>query len=367
MPVEIRVIGSVEPQATVAVRAQMTGQLLTAHFAEGDDVTRGQLLFTLDRRPLEATLQQAEANLARDQAQATNAAVQAKRFEDLMARGIATREQVDTARTGVAALNATVEADRAAVENAKLQLQYATIAAPLSGKTGALMVHEGNLVRANDAAPLVVINQVAPISVSFAIPEARLPDLKRYMARGSLSVTATLPNDPGPPARGRITFVDNAVDEESGTITIKGTFPNNDRRLWPGQYVNVAVTLTTDPEAIVVPSVAVQAGQQGSFVFVVNADQTVDLRPVTVARTSGAETVILTERQGVPADKERRQGVPADKERRQGVPADEHRGVEPGETVVTDGHLRLVAGSRISIKGEGPLQQPGAGASASAP
>jgi RND family efflux transporter MFP subunit len=218
MPVEIRVIGSAEPHATVAVRAQMTGQLLTAHFTEGDDVTLGQLLFTLDRRPLEAALQQAEANLARNQAQAANAAVQAKRFEDLAARGIATREQVDTARTGVAALNATVEADRAAVDNAKVQLQYATITAPLSGKTGALMVHEGNLVRANDAAPLVVINQVSPMSVSFAIPESRLAELKRFMDRGSLRVTATPPNDDRPPAVGRIAFIDNAVDEESGTI-----------------------------------------------------------------------------------------------------------------------------------------------------
>ncbi len=322
MPVEIKVIGAAEPLATVAVRAQITGQLLTAHFAEGDDVTRGQLLFSLDRRPLEAALQQAEANLARNLAQATNAAVQAKRFEDLAGRGIATREQVDTARTGVAALNATVEADRAAVENAKVQLQYATIAAPISGRTGAMMVHEGNLVRANDATPLVVINQVAPISVSFSIPESRLGELKRYMERGSLRVTATPPNDDGPPAVGRITFVDNAVDEETGTIRIKGTFPNSDRRLWPGQYVNVAVTLTTDPEAIVVPSVAVQNGQDGLYVFVVKADQTVEMRSIVVARTSGAATVIRS-------------------------------GLAPGETVITDGHVRLVPGSRISVKGGG--------------
>jgi multidrug efflux system membrane fusion protein len=321
MPVEIRVIGSAEPLATVAVRAQLTGQLLTAHFAEGDDVKRGQVLFSLDRRPLEAALQQAEANLARNQAQATNAAVQAKRFEDLAVRGIATREQVDTARTAAAALNATVEADRAAVENAKVQLQYATISAPLSGKTGALMVHEGNLVRANDAAPLVVINQVAPISVSFSIPESRLAELKRFMDRGSLRVTAAPPNDDAPPAAGRITFVDNAVDEETGTIRIKGTFPNADRRLWPGQYVNVTVTLTTDPEAIVVPSVAVQNGQDGLYVFVVKPDQTVEMRPVVLARTSGAETVISS-------------------------------GLQQGETVITDGHVRLVPGSRISVKGD---------------
>src|SRR5688572_15300518 len=182
MPVEIRVIGAAEPQATVSVRAQVTGQLLTAHFNEGDEVTRGQVLFSLDRRPLEAALQQAEANLARDMANAANAEVQAKRYEDLAKRGIATGEQVGTARTSAAALSATVEADRAAVENARVQLQYATITAPISGRTGALMVHEGNLVRANDTTPLVVINQVTPMAVTFAVPESRLPELKRFMA-----------------------------------------------------------------------------------------------------------------------------------------------------------------------------------------
>jgi multidrug efflux system membrane fusion protein len=202
-----------------------------------------------------------------------------------------------------------------------VQLDYATIKAPISGRTGALMVHEGNLVRANDQTPLVTINQVMPISVSFAIPEARFSDLKRYMAVGSLRVTATPPNDDGPGAVGRIAFVDNAVDENTGTIRIKGTFPNTDRRLWPGQYVNVVVTLTTDPKAIVVPSVAVQTGQQGTFVFTVKPDQTVEMRPVTVERATGSETVLGS-------------------------------GVQPGETVVTDGHLRLVPGSRISVKGD---------------
>jgi multidrug efflux system membrane fusion protein len=322
MPIEINVIGSAEPVSSVAIRAQTTGQLTSVNFTEGDDVTAGQVLFTLDRRPLESALQQAQANLDRDLAQAANAAQQAKRFEELAQRGIAPREQVDTSKTAVAALNATVDADKAALENARVQLQYATITAPISGRTGALMVHEGNLVRANDQDALVVINQVAPISVTFAIPEARLPDLKKYMAVGALRVAANPPNDEASPAIGRITFVDNSVDQTTGTIRVKGTFPNTDRRLWPGQYVNVVVTLTTDPNAIVVPSVAVQAGQQGSYVFVVNAQQAVDLRPVTVGRTSATETVIES-------------------------------GLKPGETVVTDGHLRLVPGSRISVKGQG--------------
>jgi multidrug efflux system membrane fusion protein len=321
MPIQISVIGAAEAYSSVAIRAQTTGQLTSVNFTEGDDVMAGQVLFTLDRRPMEAALQQAQANLDRDLAQAANAAQQAKRYDELAARGIATREQVDTSRTTVAALNATVEADKAAVENAKVQLQYATITAPISGRTGALMVHEGNLVRANDQTPLVVINQVAPISVSFAIPEARLPELKKYMAGGALRVTANPPNDDAEPAVGRISFVDNSVDQTTGTIKVKGTFPNVDRRLWPGQYVNVVVTLTMDAEAIVVPSVAVQVGQQGSYVFVVNPEQKVDLRPVTVKRTSATETVIES-------------------------------GLKPGETVVTDGHLRLVPGSRITVKGQ---------------
>jgi len=321
MPIEIRVIGTAEAYSTVSVHAQITGQLTEVKFNEGDDVTKGQELFALDRRPFETALQQAEANVQRDIAQAANAEAQAKRYQDLAERGIATREQVDTSRAGAAATSATVEADRAAVENAKVQLQYATITAPLSGRTGALMVHEGNLVRANDTVPLVVINQVSPIYVSFAIPESQLPQLKRYMAQGSLVVQAAPPNDTGPVAQGRISFVDNLVDQTTGTIRVKGTFANEARRLWPGQFVNVIVTLTTDPGAIVVPASAIQAGQQGQYAFVVKADKTVELRPVEVARTSSTDIVL-------------------------------QKGLQPGETVVTDGQLRLVAGSRVSVKGE---------------
>jgi len=319
IPLEIDVIGTVEAYSTVSVRAQLTGELTSVTFKEGDDVRKGQVLFTLDRRPLEAALEQARANLQRDAAQAANAKAQAQRYQDLAARGIATREQVDTTQTAAAALEGTLAADRAAVENATVQLQYATIAAPISGRTGALMVHEGNLVRANDVAPLVVINQVSPIYVSFAIPESRLPELKQYIARGSVKVEALAPNDPGPPSVGRITFVDNTVDPTTGTIRIKGTFPNEARHLWPGQFVNVSVTLTIDPHAVVVPTAAVQAGQQGSYVFVVKPDSTVELRQVTVARTQDNETIIKL-------------------------------GLKPGETVVTDGQLRLTSGSRISIK-----------------
>ena len=270
----------------VAIRAQTTGQLTSVNFTEGDDVKQGQVLFALDRRPLEAALQQAQANLDRDMAQAANAALAGQALSGpRRARHRARASRWIRRAPPSTALERHGRGRRAAVENAKVQLQYATITAPISGRTGALMVHEGNLVRANDTTPLVVINQVAPISVSFAIPEARLPELKRYMARGSLRVDGRVAATTRPRRRsGRITFVDNSVDQTTGTIRIKGTFPNTDRRLWPGQYVNVVVTLTTDPEAIVVPSVAVQAGQQGPYVFVVNADQTVELRPVTVGR-----------------------------------------------------------------------------------
>lgn len=319
MPVNISAIGTAEAYSTVAVHAQITGELTAVNFKDGDDVVKGQVLFTLDRRPLEAVLRQAEANLARDLAQAANAKAQLQRYRDLLERGIATREQVDQSNTNATALEATVAADGAAVENAKVQLSYATIAAPLSGRTGKLMVHAGNLVRANDATPLVVINQVAPIYVSFAIPEAQLPDFKQYMARGSLQIEARPPNDLGPASTGRISFMDNAVDQATGTITLRGTFSNEARGLWPGQFVNVVVTLTQDRNAIVVPSAAVQTGQQGLYVFVVKADKTVEQRPIQIARTAGAETVIQA-------------------------------GLNPGETVVTEGQLRLVPGSRVSVK-----------------
>jgi len=318
VPLEIRVIGRVDA-TNVSVRSQITGELKSVNFTEGDDVTKGQVLFEIDRRPLEAALQQAEANLERDVAQAENAAAQARRYEDLANRGIATREQVDATLTNSEALRATVGADRAAVETARLQLQYTSILAPTSGRTGELVVYPGNIVRALDEKPLVVINKVSPVDVAFGIPESQLPTLKKFMARGTLRVQATAPEGETVPSVGEITFVDNTVDATTGLIKIKGKFANEDRRLWPGQFVNVAVMLTTEPSAIVVPTVAVQTGQDGQFVFVVKDDQTVEARPVVVARTSATESVVAS-------------------------------GLKAGETIVTDGHLRLTPGSRITPK-----------------
>ncbi len=319
MPLDVSVIGTVEAYSTVAVRSQITGELTSVNFQQGDDVEAGQELFTLDRRPLEAALQQATANLERDTAQAANAKVMLERQEELVKRGIVAREQRDTSRTTVAALEATLAAGRAAVENAKVQLQYATIRAPISGRTGALMVNAGNLVRANDQTPLVTINQISPIYASFAIPEASLTDLRRYMGRGTLRVEATPASGDGPRAVGRITFVDNAVDQTTGTIKIKGTFGNENHALWPGQFVNVVVRLTTESSAIVVPTAAVQTGPEGSYVFLVKTDETVEMRPVNVARVAGTETLIKD-------------------------------GLAAGDVVVTDGHLRLVPGSRVRLR-----------------
>jgi multidrug efflux system membrane fusion protein len=321
VPIEVKVIGSVEPSSTVAIRAQVTGELTSVAFKEGDDVREGQVLFELDRRPLEAALKQAEANLQRDTAQAANAEAQAKRAQELAERGIATREQLETAKSTANAMDATLAADRAAVDNARVQLQYATIRAPISGRTGQLMVHPGNLVRANDTTALVVINRISPVNVSFAVPEAQLPMVREYLSRGEVRVQAASPSGEEGPSEGHITFVDNSVDPTTGTIRMKGSFTNADHRLWPGQFVNVVIRLATDPNAIVVPSVAVQLGQDGSYVFVVKPDQTAELRTVEVGRINGDETIIS-------------------------------KGVSPGDTVVTDGQLRLVSGSRVTLKPE---------------
>jgi len=319
VPLDVQAIGTVIAASTVAVRAQITGELTSVDFKEGDEVQQGQVLFTLDKRPFEAALQQAEAQLQKDIAQAANAKAQAVRYQDLAQRGIATREQVDQMNTQATALDATVAADRANVLSAKVQLDYATIEAPISGRTGLLQVHKGNLVRANDTTPIVSINRVTPVYVTFAIPESMLPQFKQYMAAGTIRVEAHAPNETGRASTGKIDFIDIAVDPTTGTIKIKGTFPNEDRRLTPGQFVNVSVTLTTDPKAIVVPTAAVQNGQQGAYVYVVKNDKTVELRSVVVARTHGDDSIIRS-------------------------------GVNPGETVVTDGQLRLVPGSRVSIK-----------------
>ncbi len=300
------------------MRALVGGQLTEVHFTEGQEVGKDDVLFTIDPRPFEAQLHQAEANLAKDTAQAQNATAQLGRYRDLVGRGIATREQLDQISTAAAALQATLKADAAAVENARLQLDYTTIRSPISGRTGALIVHAGNIVRTSDTSPLVVINQLSPIYVTFPVPESSLADVRRYQAAGSLRVDVEIPGSEPLAEHGVISFIDNAVDRSTGTIKIKGAFQNADRRLWPGLFVNVVLTLKTEPRAIVVPSRAVQEAQEGKYVYVVKAGQTVESRPVTVLREVGDQAVIAS-------------------------------GVAAGETGVTDGQLRLVPGARVTV------------------
>lgn len=318
VPVEVRVIGNGEAYSTVQVRSQVDGQVERVDFQEGQDVKKGDLLFSIDRRPFEATLQQAQANLARDIAQEKNAEAQAERNEQLFKEGIISKDQYDQFRTNADALKAAVRADQAAVKNAEIQLGYCSVYSPIDARTGTLMIHPGNVVKANDTV-LVVINQISPLYVDVSVPEQYLAEVKRFMAAGKLRVQASAPQDPQHPEEGFVSFVNNTVDTTTGTILLKGTFSNQQRRLWPGQFVNVVLTLTARPNAVVAPSQAVQTGQRGPYAFVVKDDHTVDLRPVVPGMTLAGETVI-------------------------------EKGLQPGETVVTDGQLMLYPGARVEVK-----------------
>jgi multidrug efflux system membrane fusion protein len=317
MPVEVTAIGTVAAYS-VSVRAQVSGQLMEVHFLEGDFVRKGQLLFTIDSRPYEADLARAEAQLARDKATAENDHVQAQRYKHLFDEGIGTREQADTFESSANAADATIRADEAEVQTAKLNLEYCEIYSPLDGRTGNVMIKAGNLVKVSDV-PMVVINRVAPIGVDFTIPQQYLPDVKKHMEEGPLRVTATLPNDSGPVEQGTLFFVDNFVDVTTGTIHLKARFANDQNRLWPGLFVNTVLTLSQQAGAIVVPAQAISSGQKGPFVYVVKADNTVEARPVVSSRTVRNEAVI-------------------------------DKGLEPGETIVTDGQVRLVPGAKVEIK-----------------
>jgi membrane fusion protein, multidrug efflux system len=318
MPVEVTAVGNVESYSLL-VRAQVSGQLTEAHFHEGDFVRKGQLLFTIDSRRYEAALALAEAQLARGKAVAENDHVQAQRYKQLFEEGIGTREQADTFESSAKSADATIRADEAEVQTAKLNLEYCTIYSPIDGRTGAVMVKPGNLIQASDVT-IVVINRVAPVGVRFAIPQQYLPDIKREMAKGPLRVTATVPNNPGPVEKGTLNFVDNAVDMTTGTIHLRARFANGQNRLWPGLFVNTVLTLSQQTGATVVPLEAISSGQQGSFVYVLKENNTVEARPVVSRRTVQNEAVI-------------------------------EKGLQPGETIVTDGQVRLVPGARVEIKG----------------
>lgn len=358
VPIDIEVIGNVEAYSTVSVKAQVGGQLVKVFFNEGDFVHKGDQLFEIDQRPLQATanqleannardqalLGQAEANLARDSAQLGYLQSQAARYAELFKQGIVSKDQTEQVQANANAFSQAVNADRAAIksaraqveaskaslENARVQLSYTSIRSPIDGRTGNLAVKLGNVVVPNSV-DLMTINQVQPVYVTFSVPEARLAEIKRYMAQGRIPVYATTQDGQGQADTGVLTFTDNAVDPTTGTIKLKGTFPNPERRLWPGQFVRVVLRLTTQPNGIVVPNQAVQTGQDGQFVFVVKADQTVEMRPVVTGARVEQQIVIA-------------------------------KGLQPGETVVTEGQLRLGPGSKVRLReGRGGEGRPGGG------
>lgn len=343
VPVQIRAIGTVEPSSTVQIKSQVAGELMSVRFAEGRDVSKGDLLFEIDPRPYRdalaqaeaavakdrALLNQAQANLARDTAQAKSAEADGNRYEQLAKEGVApqmqatqyraaadaARESVHADQAAIESARASLDSDQAAVARAKLDLSYCEIRSPMDGRAGNLLVHPGNLIKVNDVA-LVVINRIAPIFVSFGVPEEQLAAIKQRSTHAQLPVQASTDADPGKIAQGKLTVIDNAVDTNTGTIRLKAIFDNQEHTLWPGQFANVVLTLDTQSNATVVPSEAVQDGQRGQFIFVVKADQTVESRNVTVTRTIGRKAVIA-------------------------------KGIAPGETVVTDGQLRLYPGAKI--------------------
>jgi multidrug efflux system membrane fusion protein len=308
----------VAASSTVALKSQVGGPIRQAHFTEGQEVAAGQLLFSIDPAPYEAALRKAEANLLRDQALARNAEAEAARYEELVKKDYVTRQQYDLAKAQAEALQATLQADAAAVAEARLNLGYCTIRSPLDGRTGQLLVHPGNIVKANETS-LVEIARIRPIFVGFSVPEQRLPELRRAMARGRLAVRVTIPDGAVLPEEGTLSFLDNAVAEATGTIRLKATFANPAGLLWPGQFVTVDLVLDVERGAVMAPAAAIQTGQEGQYAFVIDSKGKARQRAVTTGR--GVDGLVLV-----------------------------RSGLSPGERVVTDGQLRLVDGAEVEIK-----------------
>jgi len=311
-------VGHVMPYSTVTIRPQVGGIISQVHFQEGQEVKKDDLLFTIDPRPTQAALDVARAALERDAAQLEYAKINFAREQKLFDQKLISQDELDTNRASQDALTGTVAADKAAITNALLNLEFTEIRAPFDGKTGSLQFYQGNVVKAPDDT-LLTINQIHPIYVAFAVPEQYLPEIKREMRQKTLKASAAFQNLEGPPPQGELTFVDNSVDMTTGTIQLKATFPNKDNVLWPGQFVQVTLTLSELTNAIMVPSQAVQTGQNGQFVYVVKPDQTVEERPVTIGITYQGAVVV-------------------------------QQGLKTGETVVTDGQLRLAPGVKVNIK-----------------
>jgi multidrug efflux system membrane fusion protein len=322
-PVQVSAIGTVQSIATVIIKSRVDGQIADVHFEEGQDVKEGDLLFTLDNRSFQAQLAQAEAILQRDRAQLERAQLELKRQTELADRGVASAQKLEDAQMAEKVLQAAIRASEAAAENARVNLSYTTIRSPITGRTGSVILKRGNVVKSNDtttnAVPLVTITQLRPIYVSFTIPERHLPDIRAALADSErLPAVVTMPSQPDKPITGMLTFVDNQVDAATGTITLKATFANDDIRLWPGQFVNVNLTLGIQAHAVVVPSPTIQIGQNGPYVFVIKEDSTVELRLVRIDRTVGNRTVVAS-------------------------------GLNAGERVVVDGQLRLNNGTRVTM------------------
>jgi multidrug efflux system membrane fusion protein len=319
MPVAVGAIGTVEAYRSVGITPLVTGRLLGIRFKEGEDVKKGQVLFTIDPAPYREKLRQAEAKLAKDAAQKEFNEREAERYAFLLEKGAVSKSDAEKYRTDAAIYEASVRADRAEIEDARLNLEYCSVSAPFDGRMGTYAVNVGAVVKANET-QLAVINAMTPIYVRFSIPERNLPDVKKYSKAGSVQVKVGLAADfTGEVRTGRLVFIDNAVDANTGMIQLKSEHPNTDRFLWPGQFVHVSLILTVQPKAVVIPLRAVQTGEKGSFVFVVKPDGSAEMRPVVVGRTAGAEAVIA-------------QGVSAD------------------ETVITDGHLKVWPGGKVEIR-----------------
>jgi multidrug efflux system membrane fusion protein len=319
VPVNLRVIGNVDPYATVGIKSRLAGQLVQVNFQEGQDVKAGDLLFVIDPRPYEGALRQAEANLARDRALATKAQTDMQRYAELIKKQFVSQQDYDQARASAESLGATVHADEVAVQNARLNLSYCYIKAPITSRTGNLLANQGNMIKDNADTPMVVLNQIQPIYVSFSLPEQDLARLRKYLALGEVKVEAVIGTEPAAPETGVLTFVQNTVDQATGTILCKATFDNPQKRLWPGLFVNVVVRLTEEPNAILVPAQAIQSSQEGDIVFVIQPDLTVVVRPVEMGRRLNDEVIVT-------------------------------KGLKAGERVVTEGQLRLVSGAKVQIK-----------------
>jgi len=329
VPLIVKAIGAVRPPATVTIKPQVGGQIAEVHFKQGQEVKKGDLLFTIDKRPFDVAYAQAQASLEQAKAQAVNAEDQSTRYRALSKTGAVAAEQFEQIKLTLRTTAATVKAAEAGVQNAQLQLDYCDIRAPLEGRVGKFLVDPGNVVQANQT-DLVVINQLDPIEVQFAVAERYLGEIRRYSGEGELKVVAVPDGKELRPVEGKLIFVDNAVKSATGTIELKGVFGNNPKVLWPGQFVDVELWLTTDRDAVVAPASAVQAGQEGQFVYVIKADQTVEARKVVVARVNDDAAVI-------------------------------REGLKGGEKIVIDGQSRLGPGAKVEIKtGLGPEPAPAA-------